>query len=229
MMHAVVFDIGETLVKYDKPLNWSSLYRPALEYMVEKEKITFTEDDYQKAIAILTTYNTRINPREQEVSSNDIFLQIIKATNQNIDHIESFKNLFYSYFRNDATLFQEVETTLLELNHRGIVIGTLSDVAYGMDNKYALYDIKDIIKYIQYPFTSNDIGYRKPSAVRLYYIAKQVGADTSQIMFVGDENKDIICAKNSGAVAVLLNRSEENKDYGQDHTINSLSELLELI
>ena len=77
MMHAVVFDIGETLVKYDKPLNWSSLYRPALEYMVEKEKITFTEDDYQKAIAILTTYNTRINPREQEVSSNDIFLQII--------------------------------------------------------------------------------------------------------------------------------------------------------
>lgn len=31
MIRAVIFDIGQTLVEYRKPLNWSRLYRPALE------------------------------------------------------------------------------------------------------------------------------------------------------------------------------------------------------
>lgn len=32
MFKAIVFDIGQTLVGYNKPLNWSALYRPALEH-----------------------------------------------------------------------------------------------------------------------------------------------------------------------------------------------------
>ena len=30
---AVVFDIGQTLVYYPFPLNWSALYRPAFEHV----------------------------------------------------------------------------------------------------------------------------------------------------------------------------------------------------
>lgn len=229
MVRAVIFDIGETLVKYDKPLNWSKLYRPALEKMVSENNITFSEDDYQNVISILTKYNTRVNPREKEISSNEIFTEIISVTNQEIDNIELFKNSFYSFFRNEATIFEEVEGTLKKLHARGIVIGTLSDVAYGMDNKYALEDISEIVKYIQYPYTSNDIGYRKPSPVGLKLLAQKIGVDTSQIMFVGDESKDIACAKNAGAISVLINRTLDKKDYGQDYTIGLLSELLEIV
>ena len=35
MIKAVVFDIGETLVRYNKQLNWSKLYRPALKVLVK--------------------------------------------------------------------------------------------------------------------------------------------------------------------------------------------------
>lgn len=51
-------------------------------------------------------------------------------------------------------MFPEVEETLKELRDKKILLGTLSDVAYGMDNVYALEDIVSIRKYIDYPFTS---------------------------------------------------------------------------
>ena len=54
MFQAVIFDIGETLVGYDKPLKWSGLYRPALEHIADKCKRNFTEDDYQQPLDILT-------------------------------------------------------------------------------------------------------------------------------------------------------------------------------
>lgn len=41
----------------------------------------------------------------------------------------------------------------------------------------------------------------------------------SDIVFVGDEEKDMVCARNAGAYAVLINRDDVIKNYGQDRTI----------
>lgn len=60
-------------------------------------------------------------------------------------------------------MFPDVEQTLKTLSEKGIHLGTLSDVAYGMDNIYALEDIASVIKYIDYPCTSNDTGSRGTS------------------------------------------------------------------
>ena len=229
MVKAVIFDIGETLVRYNKPLNWSKLYRPALEKMANDCNLNFSENDFNNAIQVLTKYNTRINPREQEVTSDTIFGEIIKITNLDKNEIEKFKDSFYSFFRNDAVIFPEVEDTLRELNLKKIVVGTLTDVAYGMDNKYALEDIAVIKKYIQYPYTSNDIGYRKPNAKGLQLIANQLEVDIRNIIFVGDEMKDILCARNAGAISVLINRSNEEKNFGQDYVIATLKGLLGII
>lgn len=229
MVKAVIFDIGETLVRYNKPLNWSKLYRPALEKMANDCNLNFSENDFNNAIQVLTKYNTRINPREQEVTSDTIFGEIIKITNLDKNEIEKFKDSFYSFFRNDAVIFPEVEDTLRELNLKKIVVGTLTDVAYGMDNKYALEDIAVIKKYIQYPYTSNDIGYRKPNAKGLQLIANQLEVDIRNIIFVGDEMKDILCARNAGAISVLINRSNEEKNFGQDYVIATLTGLLGII
>ena len=48
-------------------------------------------------------------------------------------------------FKRDAYVYAEVEETLKRLSDRGILLGTLSDVAYGMDNVYALEDISAVI------------------------------------------------------------------------------------
>ena len=172
MIKAIIFDIGQTLTYYPIPLNWSKLYRPAFETVSEKLSIAILEEEYAHIGSVLTKYNTRINPREIEVSS---------------------------------------------------------DVPYGMDNEYALGDLGKLIEYIDLPYTSNDIGFRKPLGTGLIRIAEEFHIDPSELVFAGDEKKDIECAHNAGTKGILINRKDEDKDFGQDHTINDLSGLLSLL
>ena len=228
MIKAVIFDIGQTLVQYKNPLNWSKLYRPAFQSVADKCGYRFSEGQLQHAGNVLTKYNTRINPRIHEVSSDQIFTEILDGMGLPKEDIERVKNHFFSYFRQDISLYPEVEETLKTLVEKKIVLGTLSDVAYGMDNVYALEDIDAIRKYIDYPLTSNDVGFRKPSTKGLEMLADKMQIDLSEMIFVGDEEKDIICANNAGAYSVLINRDNTDKDYGQDREIHSLKEVLSI-
>lgn len=215
MNQAVIFDIGQTLVEYKKPLNWSQLYRPALEQVAVDCGYDLSEKDYLCACTVLSKYNTRRHPRKYEVSSTVIFTELLREIHRPATDIERVKRSFYTYFKNDAFIFPEVEGTLKELASRGIRLGTLSDVAYGMDNEYALGDLSDILNYIEYPYTSNDSGYRKPCVEGLLLLAGKMGVDISKVIFVGDEEKDILCAKNAGAYAVLINRKRRINSMGR--------------
>ena len=93
-------------------------------------------------VDVLAKYNTRINPREIEVSSSAIFTEILNGTSISLEYLDVIKNDFYSFFRNDVKIYADAAETLQEIKSRNILIGTLSDVAYGMDNSYALEDIR---------------------------------------------------------------------------------------
>lgn len=229
MFKAIVFDIGGTLVEYNKPLNWSALYRPAWEHISKECDYNLTENDYLHAILVLSKYNTRINPREYEVSSTQIFTEILAGMDVPMDDLEMVKHKYYSFFRREALVYPEVEYTLAALVEKGILLGTLSDVAYGMDNQYVLDDIATLKQYITYPYTSNDVGYRKPSVEGLKFLADKMNVGISEILFVGDEEKDIICANKAGAYSVLINREQSGKVYGQKKEIKLLDELLVIV
>ncbi|MCR4768296.1 MAG: HAD hydrolase-like protein [Saccharofermentans sp.] len=152
-MKAIVFDIGQTLTYYPIPLNWSKLYRPAFGSVAENLGIHFTEEEYTHFGEVLTKYNTRINPREKEYSSDTIFTEMLENTSVDTSLMQDIKREFYSFF-------------------------------------------------------------------------SKLGVDPSGMMFVGDEIKDMLCAHNAGAMAVLINRTGEIKDYGQDIEIKDLTELV---
>ena len=118
---------------------------------------------------------------------------------------------------------------LLYLREKNIKTGTLSDVAYGLENEYALKDIAPIFKYIDLPYTSNDVGFRKPNTKGLQMIAQKLSVDVGQIMFIGDEEKDIICANNAGAISVLIDRDEKHPEFGQKYRVSNLTELKKMI
>lgn len=224
-MKAIVFDIGQTLTYYPIPLNWSKLYRPAFGSVAEKLGINFTEEEYIHFGEVLTKYNTRINPRDMEYSSDTIFTEMLEKTSAGLSLMQDIKREFYSFFRTDIRVYPEAEDALKKIKAMGIRTATLSDVPYGMDNEYALGDIGPLIRYIDLPYTSNDTGYRKPCKEGLLMIASKFGIDPSEMAFVGDEIKDMNCAHNAGTKAVLINRTGEKKDYGQDIEIKDLTEL----
>ena len=225
-MKAIVFDIGQTLTYYPVPLNWSKLYRPAFGSVAEKLGIQFTEEEYTHFGEVLTKYNTRINPRDKEYSSDTIFTEILENTTVDKSLMQDIKREFYSYFRVDTNVYPEAEDALMKIKEMGIPTATLSDVPYGMDNELALGDIGPLIKYIDLPYTSNDTGYRKPCKEGLLMIAYKLGIDPSEMAFVGDESKDMECARNAGVKAILINRTDEKKDFGQDIVISDLNELI---
>ena len=93
----VVFDIGQTLVHYPFPLNWSALYRPAFEHVEKENGRHLSESDYAHILNVLSQYNTRIHPREYEVSSDRIFSEILEGTNIAREQMETVKDSYYLF------------------------------------------------------------------------------------------------------------------------------------
>ncbi len=96
-------------------------------------------------------------------------------------------------------------------------------MAYGMDNAFSLEDIAVLSDFIDIAITSVDVGYRKPNSAGYLKLLNSLDIYPDEMIFVGDEEKDMIGAKKAGIVSVLINRSKEKKDFGQDDTLESLS------
>lgn len=183
----------------------------------------------KKNIAILTKYNTRENPREIEVTSETIFKEILDAWKQSPNKLNIVRKSFYSFFQADAVCYDDTVDTLRYLRSAGVKIGALTDVAYGMDNSFSLQDIVTIQHYFELVLTSVDVGYRKPNATGFLALLKAFDSSPSQMIYVGDEHKDIMGANALGIVSVLINRNGITPDWGQKHTVQSLLDIRNFI
>jgi len=226
---AVGFDIGHTLIDYNSPLSWKSLYPDALRKIMGICQLNEQEELLDSAIAVLSKYNTREHYREYEVSSDTIFREIFDAWGQDYGKLSDAKKVFYGFFQSSAVCFADTASTLEALSSKGLLLGFLTDIAYGMDNEYSLNDIAEIRHYFSAGFTSVDIGFRKPNVQGFKLLLETLDVLPSQMLFVGDEEKDIVGANNIGMISVLVNRDSDLKNWGQKHTVQNLNEILNLI
>lgn len=228
MIKAVGFDVGHTLIRYKNPLNWQSLYRPALEQVAQACNIAMSEEMASAAVNVLLKYNTRVNYRETEVTSDTIFGEILKAWDIQAES-EMIKAEFYGFFKVDAQPFPEAADTLSGLKQRGIKTGILTDVAYGMDNKFSLQDVALLRNFIDIALTSVDVGFRKPNSAGFLKLLEYFDICPEEMLYVGDEEKDIIGANKLGIGSVLINRGGEVKEFGQNYTIKTLRDILIIV
>jgi len=119
--------------------------------------------------------------------------------------------------------------TLRYLRLAGVKIGALTDVAYGMDNSFSLRDISTIHQYFDLILTSVDVGYRKPNTMGFSMLLETFDIPPSQMIYVGDEQKDIVGANSIGIVSVLIDRNNVSPNWGQKHTVHTLSDICCLI
>ena len=180
------------------------------------------------ATEVLLKYNTRVNYREWETTSDNIFNEIL--TRWGIQTaLYNFKYGFYSFFKADAGPYPETIDTMKKLKQHWIKIGILTDVAYGMDNEFSLEDISVLSDFINIAITSVDVGFRKPNSAGYLKLLEALEISPNEMIFIGDEEKDIIGAKKLGITSALINRSKEIKDFGQDHTFGSLSDIFSVL
>lgn len=228
-MKAIVFDIGGTLMEYkNMPLSWLDFYKDGFRYVRNELSLNITENDIDKSFEVLKSYNPRINPREVDVTPEVIFSEAT-AHWQGEFELSDIINKFYESMNLTAYIYPETIDFLDKLKAEGYKIAALTDVAIGMPDELHKSYFSELLPYFDMYVSSISCGYRKPNPKGLSDIAKEFGVATSEMIMIGDEEKDIKTAKRFGCKSILIDRRDRNADFGQDYTVMDLNGFWEVL
>lgn len=229
IVKSIAFDLGDTLIEYEGlPLSWEDRYDAALARLAEFVGCDASEAVLTAARSVLRKYNTRLVPRTREVPFSAILEELMGEFGANVpSDVDAATAAFFSVFRKRLRTFADAQPVLTSLRSAGVRIGVLTDVAYGMPVDLVREDMEaaGVLGFIDELVTSVDAGVRKPATGGLELLASRLQSSPPEMLFVGNEKKDIDVAVSFGCGAILLNRSGSAPSWGQHRTIRSLAEL----
>lgn len=232
-IRAIGFDLGDTLLFYrDTPMSWVALYSDALAAVAEICKAQPSAEQITRAKEILTQHNTRVVPRTKEIPAEKIFSSILEAWElEPSQHTDAAIEAFFTFFQQRMSPYPETVHVLETLRARGFPTGILTDVPYGMPRTFVQRDVTGagMTELFDVLLTSVEAGTRKPEPTGYLELAKRLGVTTREMLYVGNEPKDVIGAKQAGAWSAFLDRNRTNANHGQDFTLCALNGLVELV
>jgi putative hydrolase of the HAD superfamily len=225
---AIGFDLGETLIYYASlPLNWQGIYPQALAHVAAVCSHNITENDIVCGEQVLARYNTRLYPRHEEVSAACILGEVLAAWKlPPVFDISLVEDAFFGFFRQTYAVYSDTIPALQTLQRLNIRVGVLTDVPYGMAKRFVAQDVAPLRSYVNVVLTSVEAGHRKPHPSGYHSLASLLDIAPSEMIYVGNEEKDIAGANAAGLFSVLIDRDGSGANFGQDRTITSLEELL---
>lgn len=226
---AVVFDIGGTLMEYrNMPNVWIDYYKTGFEFVRDKLVLDISDSDIDKSVEVLKSYNPRVKYREEDIPPEIIFREVCshwKCTFKLKDVVD----VFYRSMGLTAYIYPETLPVLERLKALGYVIATLTDVATGMPDELHKSYFPELMPYFDMYVSSLSCGWRKPNLKGLADIAGRFGISAEEMIFIGDEEKDILAAKRFECRSVLIDRKGRGERFGQDFKITDLNGLFSII
>jgi putative hydrolase of the HAD superfamily len=230
-VRAIGFDLGETLIFYQgTPLSWVALYPDALGRVAEVCGVAPAPEQFAAAAQVLARYNTRLVPRSYEVPAEEILSLVLcswglEATSCLSAAIEAF----FSFFQQRLSAYPDTLPALTLLRERRTPVGILTDVPYGMPRALVQRDLDGagLSGLFDVLLTSVEVGVRKPEPAGYLALAERLGVAPQEMLYVGNEPKDVIGAGRAGVTAVFLDRAGDGSHHGQQFTISTLSNIHE--
>ena len=220
------FDLGETLMyNNDIKLSWSKYYKKALKNGFHAINKKMDDERFEEFVEIFEKYNTRTNPREKEIKSNVIFNEIRKICKINISETIILEDTFFSFFQKDFKIYKDVEKVLAEIKQYKIKTGILTDSPYGRTQGFLAENIKGIYENIDIILSSVEIGYRKPNITGYLRLANALKIKPLEMLYVGNEEKDIVGANKAGISSILINRTGRKLNYGETYQFKNLIDM----
>lgn len=224
ILKVVVFDLGGTLMQYvGMPHSWVDFYYEGFEAIIQKFKHHIPQDLVEKSIQMLKDFNPRINHREIEYSAEYIFTKILEPWHMNVP-IQSCIETFWSGLQLKAEIYPETIDILQKLKEKDYAIAALTDLPSAMPDEIFRRDIPELMAYFDYYVSSSVAGYRKPNCRGLQMISEKFSTPITELIFIGDEEKDRKTAFNANCKFIWIQRTEKNEE-----SINNLYELLEML
>lgn len=229
MIKSAVFDIGGTLMEYKgMPCVWVDYYENGFKHVREKLLPQLTDKDIESGMEILRGYNPTIKYREADYSHERIFGEIAVKWNVDIS-ADKIAYCFFEAFPLEAYTYPETISVLQKLRDNGIKIATLTDVATGMPDELHKSYFPELMPYFDLYVSSTSCRYRKPNIKGLVDIATHFGVKPDEMIFIGDERKDVLVANSFGCTSFYIDRYNNNRDFGQKYTVSNLNEFYNIV
>ena len=211
-MKVIVFDLGGTLMEYaGMPNSWVDYYTQGFEAINEKYNLCASELDIMESVSALKEFNPRVNCREEEYSPEYIFSKVLEHWKDHVS-IEKCINTFFEGLNLKAMIYPDTIPALEKLKSMGYTIATLTDLPTAMPEALFKKDISNLLGYFDLYVSSQSCGFRKPNCKGLQQISEYFRVPITELIFIGDEEKDRKTAVNAGCHFVLINRKERVRD-----------------
>ena len=208
-MKVIVFDIGGTLMEYvGMPYSWVDYYKQGFEAVNKKYSLGATKADIQKSVEILKKYNPRVNYREEELSPEFLFTKATAHWEKTVD-LNDCIDTFFEGFDLKAIIYPDTVPTLKKLKNMGYAVAALTDLPSSMPDELFKRDIPELLELFDLYVSSQTCCFRKPNTAGLKLISKHFGVAVSELVFVGDEEKDRKTAENAHCRFISINRNEK--------------------
>ena len=237
MMQAVLFDLGHTLIDYY--CDWKGpeergvgrIYDIVAESSPEVDRAEFTA--YLQA-QLVRARDLKYNDYVEVPLTDLVGACLDRYGCLDEDNLQRGLEVFYGVLLEDRRLVEGAVDLLARIKERGLSVGLISDVAWGLPSEFPMRDIRHFgmdAYFDDYVF-STDVGLRKPHPKMFKIALSNLGVEASEAMYVGNSlAQDIRGAKGVGIKAVLKRSSfcPHADNVVPDHTVATLAEIDDLI
>lgn len=211
MKKVVVFDLGGTLMEFKgMPSVWIDYYKIGFDSINEKFNLYLSDDDIEKSVEIMKSYNPRINYRDIEITPTEIFINSIAHWNTDLD-IDRVIDCFFEGINPERVIYDYAFDLIDNYKRKDYFVACLTDLPSGMPDYIFKKPLQTLIDKFDLYVSSQSCGYRKPNKFGLQYIADYFDVDVKSLLFIGDEEKDKLASQNAGCE--LMNIGEIYAKY----------------
>jgi FMN phosphatase YigB (HAD superfamily) len=245
MRTVIIFDVGETLIDFQKNGLWyESLKQEVLPRMYTEIRSSFSPNASnpfdQVSLSEFCNVGFEIiakqNPAEKILSMEKRLRELLLFFHFPISESILFQlfSVFYSTIESDIVIYPEIIDCLQKLQAAQYHIGLYSDTPWqapGFLIDQILAKLT-LLPYFEFKIYSGDWEIRKPEPDAMEIILKITKFKKSDCIYIGNSDRDIDFAFNVGIPAIWVQRDSNEKLNTLNkptYTISSLNQLFEIL
>jgi putative hydrolase of the HAD superfamily len=208
MIQGIIFDFDETLYDYEL---CNQLALDKVLYFIE-HKFNLQKDiikyKYNKINKLIKESNNSSNKFNKSI----YFKQLLEELILPICNLDNIINIYNTEFNNNLKLYNNIDEFIKYIKDSNIKIGILSN-----NNFKQQYDklVKlDLINYIDFIQTSDEVGYEKPNPLIYISLISKMKLNPENIMIIGDNYQhDIFPSIELGLIPFHFKNNDQNITY----------------